>query len=142
MRYVDSDTQSDAEQTPVRIVLDCTVALQACKTESKRKRDRVRLYLKRGELAKSIKDCSFRMAKAVQRFNVRFNQEHDWQMPSLPSCRQTTLQVEQVILLEDIKLVVHELRDVRSSDAPQSSVPIISYVLVTVHSDLLDTDAL
>ena len=57
----------------VRIVLECIVALQKCKVESKRKRDRARLYLKRGGLAKSIKDCSSKMAKAVQRFNVSTN---------------------------------------------------------------------
>ena len=60
-----------------RIVLESIVTLQKCKVESARKRDRFRLYLKRSELAKSIQDCSSKMAKAVQGFNVRVNKGHN-----------------------------------------------------------------
>ena len=48
----------------VRIVLECTVTLQKCKVLSERKRDRLRLILKRSELTQCVKDCSSKMSKA------------------------------------------------------------------------------
>ncbi|KZV63937.1 hypothetical protein PENSPDRAFT_757595 [Peniophora sp. CONT] len=91
-----------------KIVLECILTLQKCKIESKRKRDRVRLYLKRSELAKSVKECSSKMGKALQQFN-------------------TTLQVDQVIILEDIRLAVHAMRETQSSSV-QQTVPSLSSV--------------
>ncbi|KZV59696.1 hypothetical protein PENSPDRAFT_760351 [Peniophora sp. CONT] len=91
------------------IVLECILTLEKCKVESTRKRDRVRLYLKRSELAKSVKECSSKMTKALQQFN-------------------TTLQVDQVIILEEIRLTVNELREARSSSAQQLAVSVIPSV--------------
>ena len=47
------------------------MTLQKCKVESKRKRDRARLFLKRSDLAKSVKECSSKLAAAVQQFAER-----------------------------------------------------------------------
>ncbi|KZV71423.1 hypothetical protein PENSPDRAFT_751811 [Peniophora sp. CONT] len=87
-----------------RIVLGCIVALQRCKVDSKRKRDRVRLYLKRSELTRDVKDCAAKVGKALQQFN-------------------TTLQVDQVVLLEDIRSVVHDIREAQSSSVSQRMLP-------------------
>ena len=42
--------------------------------------------LKRAELAKSVQECSSKMAKAVQRFNVRVNHADDVRIPDSHSC--------------------------------------------------------
>ncbi|KZV74287.1 hypothetical protein PENSPDRAFT_732378, partial [Peniophora sp. CONT] len=86
------------------IVLECIIVLQKCKVESKRTRDRLRLYLKRSALSKSVKDCSAKMEKALQRFN-------------------TTLQVDQVVLLEHLQHSIDELREARPSNMLQIATP-------------------
>ncbi|KZV66115.1 hypothetical protein PENSPDRAFT_101382 [Peniophora sp. CONT] len=92
------------------VVLECIIVLQKCKVESKRKRDRLRLYFRRSILAKSAKDCSAKMTKALQRFN-------------------TSLQVDQVVLLDDIRLAIDEIREARSPKIPRVTASNSSYVL-------------
>ncbi|KZV67550.1 hypothetical protein PENSPDRAFT_48162 [Peniophora sp. CONT] len=90
-----------------RIVFECIITLQMCKVNSERKRDRVRIYFERSKLADSVKECSSKMGKALQQFN-------------------TMLQAGQVVILEDLRLAINELRDAQSSSI-QQSVPATSY---------------
>ncbi|VDB87003.1 unnamed protein product [Peniophora sp. CBMAI 1063] len=55
------------------VVLRCVVTLEKCKTGSKRKRDRLRLYWKRAELLKSVKGCASDMRKALDRLDRTLN---------------------------------------------------------------------
>ncbi|VDB87004.1 unnamed protein product [Peniophora sp. CBMAI 1063] len=97
----------DAFSELEEIVLECILTLQKCKVDPKRKRDRVRLYLKRSDLAKSVKECSSKLAKAVQQFN-------------------TTLQVDQVIILEDMRLTLNNIRETQTSGVSQVKTPVVS----------------
>ncbi|VDB87000.1 unnamed protein product [Peniophora sp. CBMAI 1063] len=89
-----------------KIVLECILTLQKCKADSKRKRDRARLFLKRSDLAKSVKECSSKLAKAVQRFN-------------------TTLQVDQVIILENMQHAISRI-EAQTSGVPHIIASVIS----------------
>ncbi|VDB85520.1 unnamed protein product [Peniophora sp. CBMAI 1063] len=84
------------------IVLECIIYLQKCTIDYKRKRDRIFLYFKRSALAKSVRDCSAKMDKALQRFN-------------------TILQVDQVVILEDLRLAVDRLREEQPQDVMQAA---------------------
>ncbi|KZV59695.1 hypothetical protein PENSPDRAFT_672177 [Peniophora sp. CONT] len=99
-----------------RVVLECILTLQKCKVGSKRKRDRVRLYLKRSELAKSVKECSSKMGKALQQFN-------------------TSLQVDQVILLQDMRLTLNKIYEAQTSNAMQAVSPAVPCVSQSLVSD-------
>ncbi|KZV76964.1 hypothetical protein PENSPDRAFT_645716 [Peniophora sp. CONT] len=87
------------------IILDSIEALAKCRVDSKKLLDRIRIYYRRSELAKSVKSCAARMHQAMQLFH-------------------TTLQVDQVFLLEDIRVAVSEMRGVlRPSDHSQGTAP-------------------
>ncbi|VDB87005.1 unnamed protein product [Peniophora sp. CBMAI 1063] len=102
-----SSSLRDAFTELEEIVLECILTLQKCKVDSKRKRDRIRLYLMRSELTKSIKACSSRMSKAVQYFN-------------------TTLQVDQSILLEDIHSTIKEMHQAQTPGVLRTVIPALS----------------
>ncbi|KZV72146.1 hypothetical protein PENSPDRAFT_371852 [Peniophora sp. CONT] len=103
-----NETLREAFTELERIVLECITTLQKCKTDSKRKRDRLRLYWKRADLLKSVQVCAAKMGKALQRFD-------------------RTLHVDVAFLLEDIRVVVDEIRDtIQSPNLPQDNMPATS----------------
>ncbi|KZV63932.1 hypothetical protein PENSPDRAFT_191751 [Peniophora sp. CONT] len=54
-----------------RLILECILTFQQCKVASNRKKERLRLILKRGiSLVSSVKDCVMKMRRALQQFNA------------------------------------------------------------------------
>ena len=49
----------------------CLDTLQSLAVDSKRKRDRVRVFIKRGDVQSSVTECRDRMRVAKEKFNVR-----------------------------------------------------------------------
>ncbi|KZV66651.1 hypothetical protein PENSPDRAFT_83753 [Peniophora sp. CONT] len=94
----------DAFSELEKIILECILTLEKCKVDSKRKRDRFRRYLKRSELAKSVKDCAAKMGKARQDFH-------------------TTLQVDQAIILEEMRRTLNKMHEAQTFTAVQVAAP-------------------
>ncbi|KZV63936.1 hypothetical protein PENSPDRAFT_757594 [Peniophora sp. CONT] len=105
-----NETLCEAFAELEKIVLDCVTTLQECKTDSKRKRDRLRIYWKRSDLLKSVKGCATEMRKALGRFD-------------------RTLNVDAAFMLKSIEVKVDEIRVMlQSPSAPQETMTATSSV--------------
>ncbi|KZV75798.1 hypothetical protein PENSPDRAFT_748217 [Peniophora sp. CONT] len=104
-----------------RIVLDSVAVLVECKLDSPTLRSRLRLYTRRSDLTRQVRECSEKMSKALQLF-------------------QMTLQVHQLLMLEDIRDAVRDsarLRDLSQGPSDHAISPVLAALSRTAYATSL-----